>query len=219
MLGLAVAYFLREGNISLREINWKTWVLFSLGVLLAAFLYRLQYPSFDFIRSMQAVFFRLVREYNRVLQLYFELYPEIQPHMYGTSSSLISSLLGVNIPTSMFPEFYIPQYYVGPAYANTWNTSWIGTAWVDFGFLGVVVESLTIGLLLQWYAQWYSRAPKTALVMGTHVALIMSATKTSEVALLTSFLTFGLISSFMLYLFLRRSPIRRVPINNKANVN
>jgi oligosaccharide repeat unit polymerase len=219
LLGLAVAYFLRRGNISVRITNWRIWIFLFMGIFFTSYLYRMQYPSFDYAQAFQALLFRLAREYNRILQLYFEFYPDIQPHMFGTSSNLIGSLLGVNRPISMLPEHYIPQYYLGPTYVNTWNTSWVGNAWVDFGFLGVIIESLILGLLLQWYARWFSRATKTALVMGAQVALIMSATKTSEVAFFTSLLTFGLISVFILYFLLRRVSTGRTPITSESSIS
>jgi hypothetical protein len=163
-----------------------------------------QYPEFTYERAVRATWYRLSSEYDRGLQLYFEIYPDVHGFMYGKSSGLLNSVRGLSLPVDELPERYIAVYYLGPGYLNTWNAAFVGTAWADFGYVGVVAETLLLAAVLQFFARWFSRVRKTALVMGTECALILAATKTSEVSLTASFLSFGLISAFILYLTLRR---------------
>lgn len=204
LLAVAIAFYLRRGRLRLYLTDWRIWAFAALGLLvILPYLYRLQYPQFDYLTAVNATFYRLTSEPDRALQLYFQFYPEIQPFMWGGSSGLLNSVLGRAISPEMAPERFIAVYYLGPRYLNTWNVAFVGTAWADFGYPGVVIESLIVGILLQGYASWFTRAPKTALVMGTQVALMMAAIRLSEVTLTAAFLTYGLLSSFLLYWVVR----------------
>ncbi len=200
-MGLIIAFYYRRGNLRLKLTNWR--LLLAVGaawLALLPFLYHLQYPGSEYPWLLRSTTYRLTSEYDRSLQLYFQIYPDIQPHLHGQSSSLIDALLGIKMRQEDLPECFIPTYYLGPDYLNTWNAAYLGVAWADFGYAGVVLESLFVGALLQAYAYWFSRTRKTALVMGTQVALIMAATKLSEVALTASLLSFGLLTCFLVFL-------------------
>jgi oligosaccharide repeat unit polymerase len=209
LISLALAIYYRSGRIRLHPTNWRIWALAAFGVCAISFLYRLQYPEQTFGWAFRATTYRLTSEADRSLQLYFQVYPDIQSFLHGRSSSLVNGLLGIKMDVDQLPERFIPTYYLGPEYLNTWNGAFIGVAWADFGYWGVAIESLFVGWLLQAYARWFSRARKTALVMGTQVGLLMASTRLSEVALSASLLTFGLLSSFVVY-HLVRAPRRSV---------
>ena len=124
LIGLVVAFYLRKGWARLSLLDWRIWSLAALGLfVILPYLYRLQYPNLEYGQSIQSALYRLTSEYNRSLQLYFEIYPNIQPHLYGLSSSLINSILGTNMPADMLPERFIPIYYLGPQYLHTWNAA------------------------------------------------------------------------------------------------
>ena len=200
LIGVAVSFYLRKGWLRLRPTDLRLWALVAIAVLVVfPFLYLLQYPDMTYQWALDTTRFRLTSEYNRGLQLYFQIYPDVEAFLYGKSSGLINALRGIAIPVERLPERFIPIYYVGPGYPNTWNAAFIGTAWADFGYAGVVVQSVVVGLLLQGYARWFRRARKTALVLGTQVGLMLAATRLSEVALTANLLTFGLLSSFLLF--------------------
>jgi uncharacterized membrane protein YjjB (DUF3815 family) len=202
LISLGIAHYY-NGQLQIRLTNWRIWVLGGFGVMTVVFLYGLQYPGKAFNWVLHATLYRLTSESDRSLQLYFQIYPDVQPFLHGCSSSLINSMLGINMPVDQLPERFIPTYYLGHHYLNTWNGAFIGVAWADFGYAGVVVESLFVGLLLYAYACWFSRVRKTALVMGTQVGLMMAATRLSEVALTANLLSFGLLSSFLVYWVVR----------------
>lgn len=205
LVTLAIAVYYGSGRLRLRLASWRVIGLACFGVLAVVFLYRLQYPEQSFEWALHATTYRLTSESDRSLQLYFEIYPDIRPFLYGHSSGLINLLTHTRIPVDQLPERFIPTYYLGPNYLNTWNAAFIGDAWADFGYVGVVLESIFVGWLLFVYARWFARARKTALVLGTQVGLMMASTRLSEVALTANLLTFGLLSSFLLYLVSRTS--------------
>ena len=195
---VALAVYLRRGQLRVGTWNKPAWG-FAVFVWFVAspYLYHLQYPDQDYSWLLRATSHRMTSEYDRSLQLYFEIYPDVQPHLYGRSSSLINAVLGVSIPYDLLPERFIPTYYLGSGYLNTWSACFVGVAWADFGYAGVVAESIAVGFLLQAYAAWFRRARKTALVMGTQVGLMIATTRLSEVALTASLLSFGLLSGFL----------------------
>jgi hypothetical protein len=199
LISLGVAYYYNTGRLKIQLRNWRIWLLGVGGVVVVSLLYGVQYPGKSFNWALHATIYRLTSESDRSLQLYFQIYPDVQPFLHGRSSGIVDSILGLNMPVDQAPERFIPTYYLGPDYLNTWNGAFIGVAWADFGYAGVVAESLFVGLLLYTYAYWFSRTRKTALVMGTQVGLIMAATRISEVALTANLLSFGLLSSFLVY--------------------
>ncbi len=203
LISLGIAYYYNTGRLKIQLWNWRIWMLAVGGVVAVSLLYGLQYPGKTFNWALHATLYRLTSESDRSLQLYFQIYPDVQPFLHGRSSGIVNSILGLNMPVDQVPERFIPTYYLGPDYLNTWNGAFIGVAWADFGYAGVVAESLFVGLLLYTYAYWFSRARKTALVMGTQVGLIMAVTRLSEVALTANLLSFGLLSRFLVYWVVR----------------
>jgi oligosaccharide repeat unit polymerase len=203
LVTVALAYYYRSGRVKLRLVNWRLWVMGATALLVIVVLYRLQYPQQSFAWAWQATTYRLTSESNRSLQLYYEIYPDVQPFLHGKSSGLVNTLLRIEMPPDSNPERFIPVYYLGPEYLNTWNGAYIGVAWADFGYYGVVFQSLFVGGLLYAYALWFRNARQTALVMGTQVGLLMASTRLSEVALSASLLTFGLLSGFLIYVLVK----------------
>jgi oligosaccharide repeat unit polymerase len=149
---------------------------------------------------------RIFLEPSRVLQLYFETYPEIHPFLHGTSTGMIASLLGIKqyIP----PSAYIPNEVLGIE-----NTSFpalfIGEAWADFGYLGVAMASIGVGFLLQAYNVWYFNQEKPKLEEAAlFISIVLSTIHLQASNLLTSLFSYGMLSSFLIYLLIRKQPIQ-----------
>jgi hypothetical protein len=145
---------------------------------------------------------RLFLEQSRVLQLHFEVYPNVHPHLNGASTSTIAALMGVTdyVP----PSVYIPVDVLGIE-----NTSYpalfIGEGWADFGYRGVALTSLFVGFLLQMYNIWfYSQRRPRLEETATFLAIVFSAYHLLECNVLTTLFSYGLLSSFLIYLFIRK---------------
>jgi hypothetical protein len=121
------------------------------------------------------------------------------------SSSIISQIFGSG---EILDPGRIARSYLeyGNTYddTGTWNAAFIGAAWADFGYAGVILESIFVSFLLYSYERWFLTIEKTPLSVGTYVSLIMSASNLSQVNLFTTLLTFGLLSNFLFYIFLRK---------------
>jgi oligosaccharide repeat unit polymerase len=149
---------------------------------------------------------RIFLEPARTLQLHFETYPSIHPFLHGMSTRTFASVFGVKgyVP----PSLYIPNEVLGIE-----NTSFpalfIGEAWADFGYSGVVLSSVAVGFLLQIYNVWFfnQRKPKLEEV-AVFISIVLATFHLEESNLLTSLLSFGMLSSFLIYLLIRRRGLR-----------
>jgi hypothetical protein len=145
--------------------------------------------------------YRVVGEPLRTLQLYFEVYPTYHPHLQGLSSRTFAALVGA--PDYRSAGEYIPNAFLGVD-NTTFPALFIGDAWADFGYLGVVIYSVFIGFLLQAYNVWYFSRPVRYLEDTALLLTIAIATEhLLASAVFSGLLTFGLGTSLVLYLAVR----------------
>ncbi|UJB67906.1 hypothetical protein HRE53_14765 [Acaryochloris sp. 'Moss Beach'] len=204
------AGFFSTGNIRISLVS-KTgkrlaFISFILLFILIPFQYMIQYPGISYQDGLIAVANRLGGEVTRTLQLHFHIYPDIFPHLYGASSSFTNIFTGKDV--ILDPGRVIRGYIAfGDITDGTgsWNAAFIGTAWADFGYFGVVVQSIMVVFLLSYYHQWFVKSRKTPSVLGTYIALSMSTFFLSEGNFLTTLFSFGLGLNFLFYLMLRKS--------------
>jgi len=164
----------------------------------------------DYVPRLQLGAFRLTSEADRGLQLYFHFYPQIYPHLLGASSFVLNKVLMLGY-SGLPPEQLIPVSVVGPDYTNTWNAAFIGTAWVDFGWWGVALESVVVGLVLQFIHHWFVTSQKSAALIGVYAGLIIAASRLSEASLFSALLSWGLGSSLLLFLLIKRPLLPNSP--------
>jgi hypothetical protein len=210
LIGIGIAVCYGRGRIAFSVRSLKLWLAVAAALFVVfPYLYKLQYTDQDYKWRLRASFYRISSEYDRTLQLYFEVYPRIEPFLHGKSSPLVDSLLGIPMSDDKIPERFIPIFYAGPDYINTWNAVFIGVAWADFGYLGVIAESIAAGAVLYFFYYWFATAKRTALSMGLQVASMMAAIKLSEVSLTADFLSFGLLSGAIVYFVLKQDQAQR----------
>jgi oligosaccharide repeat unit polymerase len=200
ILGLTIASSMASGNDSIRSKN----ILILVGVVITLFFVILplqisiQYPSLDYLEIMEFLQYRLGGETTRTLQLYFYIYPDTFPHLLGLSSSFISGILGVSeiLDPSRVVRSYIAFGTTTDA-TGSWNAAFIGTAWADFGYFGVAIESALVTMLLSYYHNWYLSNKQSPIVIGTYVALAFSSMNVAEGNLFTTLFTGGLGLTFI----------------------
>ncbi len=181
----------------------------SLAVLLAAMFVVI--PLFYIMQGEEtygsAMFWaveRIFLEPARGLQLYFETYPGIHPFLHGTSTHAIAVLVGAK--DYVTPSVYIPNEVLGIE-----NTSFpvlfIGEAWADFGYFGVAIVSVAAGFLLQIYNVWFFNQGRPKLEeVALFISIALATFHLEESNLLTSLFSYGMLSSFIIYLMIRRCP-------------
>jgi oligosaccharide repeat unit polymerase len=204
ILGLTIAGALGSGNNSIRSKN----ITILIGIVLMLFFIiiplqiKVQYPNTDYWGIMELLQYRMGGETTRTLQLYFYIYPDTFPHLLGFSSSILSGLFGVKevLDPSRVVRSYIAFGTTDDA-TGSWNAAFIGTAWADFSFLGVVIQSMLVGMLLSYYHKWYLKDKSNPIVVGTYVSLAFSSINLAEGNLLTALLTGGLGLTFLFIKF------------------
>lgn len=210
LLGFWFAWLIKHGRPNI--FNWKLGLAGAGFVaIVAPALYHLEFPSWPYSEVFRATLARLTSEYSRVGQLRFMFYPDRHPFLHGMSSFVLRGVahrLGINTGDAESPETYIPAHSpgVGAAYGGTWNAGFFADAWADFGFVGVILASILAGIIVMLIHRWYLSSPQGPLQMGMYTALCMSVMSLTEVALLTSLWTYGLLSGFLVYLFFRLFP-------------
>jgi len=198
IVGLFICHSLKNGDVSFKKSLRQPLILAAMMFfVLLPFLYTVQYNNLSYWDALYSVWSRVTIEPNRVLQLYYYTYPEQHDFLLGTSSQWVGKVVGAS---SMPPHSYIPKMVFGQ-WRTTWNAIFIGDAWADFAYIGTVLFSITVGILLQLYNVWFARSRKTILVQATYVALIINALTLATAGMLAAFLSFGLLSVFILYLF------------------
>lgn len=214
--GFAVALLIQRGRPSILSWRLGAAALLLVGVV-APVLYLVQYPTLDYAAALQSTIYRLTGEPSRVAQLRFVFYPDIHPYLNGLSSYILrgfATLLGFDTSAASSPESYIPASSPGipSTYTNSWNAGFFADAWADFGFVGVAIASLAVGLVARAIDRWYAGSGKGAVEMGVYTAVCISAIYISQVGLLTALWTYGFASAFLIYWLLKALRLERKPV-------
>lgn len=198
--GIFICHWIATRGLTFNPLNKRLIVpVLLLFLVIIPYMYRVQYPTLDYYGALESAWCRLTVEPNRVLTLYYHVYPEVHRHLWGSSSHLLAKVIGYD---GLPPNLHIPLVLFSSPH-SCWNAVFIADAWADFGLFGTIASSFIVGALLQWYNVWFARSRKTALVLATYVALILAASKLASCGLLTSFHTFGLVSVFLFFLLVR----------------
>ncbi|AMS26767.1 hypothetical protein AEM51_06785 [Bacteroidetes bacterium UKL13-3] len=171
-----------------KAINFSKALLFLLlSIVLFAAIYLFTTTAEDIPTALSLFSHRIFGEPNRVLAQYTEYYPNIYPHTYGLNIRLVHSLIGTG-------EFISSDALLaGNIIGATVNTIFIGDAWVDFGYWGVMYQSLFLGayLAILDYIVFNKKNLYTKAMCAT---LILGILSLSSIALLACLIGFGLLS-------------------------
>lgn len=137
---------------------------------------------------------RITEEPNRVLREYFIWWPDHFPHTRGLNIRPIHAIFGSG---EFEPAYKTVVYQYVPSnefnmLVGTWPAIFIADAWVDFSYFGVCLFSVIVGFTLRFidaFLKYYKNSYGAALF----AALVGSLFTLIENALLTAFLTGGLV--------------------------
>ena len=151
----------------------------------------------SYIDSLIWSVLRVFGETVRTLQLHFEVYPNVHPFLNGASTKTIHAIIGSG-------DFLPPSIYIPYEFLNLRNTSFptlfIGEAWADFGYVGVSLYSLFVGWLLQTFNHWFYRQKElTNEKKALYLATMFSSLHLLQSNLLTTFISYGLITNILIY--------------------
>ncbi len=177
------------------QINFKKTFLLILIILpLLVGAYLIATTAEDVSMALNLLSSRIFYEPNRVLTLYTENYPSIYPHTYGMNIRFIHSLFGDGI--------FIPSEVLLADRLGSFNTIFIGDAWVDFSYLSVVFESFFLGGYLA-FLDYLVFKKKNLLSKAILASLLLGIFSLSSIAMLACLITFGLLSIPLLTYFIK----------------
>lgn len=132
---------------------------------------------------------------------YFSTFPEHVPFAIGRNFTLINWLF-YNDPDYV-PAMFLFAQQAGN-YQGAYNAMFIAEAWADFGYYGILVESLVLGASLATVDLWIFSRGKTSEGVAAIVAVMYGIVVLSSTALQTALFSGGIVLVPALCLMLQR---------------
>ncbi len=150
--------------------------------------------------AIQFLGYRIFMVTNEVLLEYFTAIPQTIPHTWGTNSGWVAGLLG---QTPDLPLYWrVGEVHRG-ALTSTSNAMFLGDAWGEFGWLGVLSVPPLAGFIVRWIdiklvvQRGKSVGAVAGMVLGLHGVFIAMST-----SLTTALLSGGLAMAVPLALWI-----------------
>jgi len=140
---------------------------------------------------------------------YFELVPGQMDFLYGKTSKVIAYLTGSRFFDSA--NYIYRQEFPTSIDTGTSNACFVGTAWANFGWCGVILEGLLAGILLQLLWSMI-RKQQDVFTTTLHVLLIIPFTiGFISLPVESLFLTYGVAPAVAAWALLTRYCLRPAP--------
>lgn len=134
-----------------------------------------------------------------VLANHYEVFPGLHGFLLGGSSHL-APLFGVKL----FPLANYIALYRGASISSALSgAAFVGSAWADFGFPGVLIYSFFVGFLIQMATIFVMRSPKNMLSCVLLVLLSVASVNLISSPLTTVLVTHGGILALVVYMLFR----------------
>ncbi len=143
---------------------------------------------------LEFLFYRVFMIVNEGLLEYFAAIPYVLPHTWGTQSSWVAALFQSEPQMATF--WLVGEVHRGVS-GSTTTVMFMGDAWVDFAWAGVVLVPVIAGLLLRWLdIQLIVRRGKTVVTIAGlalgHYGIFIALSTALQTAMVTGGLLFVL---------------------------
>lgn len=137
-----------------------------------------------------------------VLYYYFEVFPNQVGHLNGLTIGKLANILG----KETFESANYVYRYIYPERIDSGlaNAAFIGNAWADFGFVGVIASGLLLGVLMQSAQILIFRSRKTLYDLAAYAFLIFGFWLVNSTALPTVLLSNGVLLALLARSLLNR---------------
>jgi hypothetical protein len=156
----------------------------------------------NFWSAVGAILHRLFYIPAYVLYYYFEVFPHQVGYLNGLTIDKLAGILG----RETFDSANYVYRYIYPERIDSGlaNAAFIGNAWADFGFVGVLVSGVVLGFLMQVSQILFFRSQKTLYDLAAYAFLIFGFWLTNSTALPTVLLSNGVIFALLARYILNR---------------
>lgn len=168
--------------------------------------------SDDFLLVLDFLFYRVFMIVNEGLVEYFAAIPYVIDHSWGTQSSWVAGLFQT---APRLPTFWLVGEVHRGEIGSTTTVMFLGDAWADFAWAGVIVTAFIIGGFARWIdIQLIVRRGKSVvsaagLALG-HFGIFIALSTSFQTALVTGGLAF--IVPFVSFLSHRQARARQIPL-------
>jgi len=174
-----------QARIRMRDV--LTTIL--IATILFGLVVKLTIPNLDMVEIFGFLYYRIFDIPNEVLIEYFFAFPYSLPHTweYGVFGTLIRPLNEIPLPN----YFAVAELSRGSVLSSS-NAMFLGDAWADYGWLGVILFPFLAGVAVQsvdLYASRHGRTDEWACITAGCSFAVMTMLSTG---LTTAFVTGGL---------------------------
>ncbi len=161
-------------------------VILAGGVVLAI---TIALPEFDSAGILEFLGYRFFEVNNEVVYQTFYVYPHYLPHTWGMNIGLIHTLFGSGELLSAHTR--VANFF--GADGATFDSFFIGDAWVDFSYGGVLVMSLVVGFVVKAVDIFVTNLGKTPLCVALLGSGMYGLFQLQVTSAFTAFLSGGLV--------------------------
>jgi hypothetical protein len=162
-------------------------VIMMTGVTLAVMI---ALPDIDSVGILEWLGYRFFEVNNEVVYQTFYVYPRYLSHTWGMNIGLLHGLFGTG---ELMSAHTIVANFFGGAEGATFDAFFIGDAWVDFSYGGVLVMSLVVGFVVKTvdiFVMSLGKTPLCVALLGSGMYGLFQLQVTSA---FTAFLSGGLV--------------------------
>ena len=193
---------------SLNNIKIPTSVLRILFLAVWAFSMMVYFQYKDSLYELTNVFKRILaltvyRPFfaaGDILALYADVYPERLPYTYFSNIGLFSKIFGFDL---RIPDIEVRNAIIGE-YPTTFPAGFIGSSYASFGYAGVFVISILVGIIVQYLLFFSYRMRNHCLKAAFNAASGMSTFFLSAISFHTAILSGGVLSTPIIFSVLKR---------------
>ncbi len=173
ILGFAILEVFLSKGISLRTMLW--FVCLPIGLLLIGYSLTTDHSFGSQIFNFSSAFYGrtfLVGYFTFPLSM--ELFPEIitqQTYGVGIPSFIINSLNLDAVESARLIKAYVHPDSIANGTGNLYSGFYMGEAWANYGYLGLVIAPAIVGLVIQAVHLYVIKKPKTPLLMAFYALI------------------------------------------------
>jgi oligosaccharide repeat unit polymerase len=146
-------------------------------------------PQIDSAGLLEWLGYRFFEVNNEVIYQTFYVYPQYLPHTWGMNIGLLHNLFGTGELLSAHTR--VANFFGAPE--ATFDSFFIGDAWVDFSYGGVLVMSLVVGFAVKTVDIFVMILGKTPLCLALLGSCMYGLFQLQVTSAFTAFLSGGLV--------------------------
>ena len=146
-------------------------------------------PQIDSAGLLEWLGYRFFEVNNEVIYQTFYVYPQYLPHTWGMNIGLLHNLFGTGELLSAHTR--VANFFGAPE--ATFDSFFIGDAWVDFSYGGVLVMSLVVGFAVKTVDIFVMSLGKTPLCLALLGSCMYGLFQLQVTSAFTAFLSGGLV--------------------------